>query len=252
MRKAFVHLSLGLRRQVYECFFIGGNIMKICSKFSQTEFFVWFSSIILIIISFMFVSEKDYLTLIASLIGATALIYVAKGEPLGQILTVVFSVFYSVISFKFRYYGEMITYLGMTAPIAFLSTVSWLKNPYKKGKAEVKISKLSRNKIILMIALTVLVTIGSYFILKYFNTANLFMSSVSIATSFSASYLMLFRNPFYAVAYAANDVVLIILWILAALDNIQYLPMIVCFVIFFINDLFGFVSWQKRKKQQEI
>ncbi len=226
--------------------------MKICSKFSQTEFFVWFSSIILIIISFMFVSEKDYLTLIASLIGATALIYVAKGEPLGQILTVVFSVFYSAISFKFRYYGEMITYLGMTAPIAFLSTVSWLKNPYKKGKAEVKISKLSRNKIILMIALTALVTIGFYFILKYFNTANLFMSTVSIATSFSASYLMLFRNPFYAVAYAANDVVLIILWILAALDNIQYLPMIVCFVIFFINDLFGFVSWQKRKKQQEI
>ncbi len=226
--------------------------MKICSKFSQTEFFVWFSSIILIIISFMFVSEKDYLTLIASLIGATALIYVAKGEPLGQILTVVFSVFYSVISFKFRYYGEMITYLGMTAPIAFLSTVSWLKNPYKKGKAEVKIAKLSRNKIVLMIALTVLVTIGFYFILKYFNTANLFMSTVSIATSFSASYLMLFRNPFYAVAYAANDVVLIILWILAALDNIQYLPMIVCFVIFFINDLFGFVSWQKRKKQQEI
>ncbi len=146
----------------------------------------------------------------------------------------------------------MITYLGMTAPIAFLSTVSWLKNPYKKGKAEVKISKLSRNKIVLMIALTVLVTIGFYFILKYFNTANLFMSSVSIATSFSASYLMLFRNPFYAVAYAANDVVLSILWILAALDNIQYLPMIVCFVIFFINDLFGFVSWQKRKKQQEI
>ncbi len=226
--------------------------MKICSKFSQTEFFVWFSSVILIIISFMFVSEKDYLTLIASLIGATALIYLAKGEPLGQLLTVAFSVFYSVISFKFRYYGEMITYLGMTAPIAFLSTVSWLKNPYKKGKAEVKIAKLSRNKIVLMIALTVLVTIGFYFILKYFNTANLFMSTVSIATSFSASYLMLFRNPFYAVAYAANDVVLIILWILAALDNIQYLPMIVCFVIFFINDLFGFVSWQKRKKQQEI
>ena len=146
----------------------------------------------------------------------------------------------------------MITYLGMTAPIAFLSTVSWLKNPYKKGKAEVKISKLSRNKIVLMIALTVLVTIGFHFILKNFNTANLFMSTVSIATSFSASYLMLFRNPFYAVAYAANDVVLIILWILAVLDNIQYLPMIVCFVIFFINDLFGFVSWQKRKKQQEI
>ena len=225
--------------------------MKICSKLSKTELIIWVSSVFLIIISFLFVSQKDYLTLVASLIGATALIYVAKGEPLGQILTVVFSVFYSVISLKFHYYGEMITYLGMTAPIALMSTVSWLKNPYKKGAAEVKISKLSRSKAIIMIVLTVIVTFVFYFILKYFNTANLFMSTVSIATSFLASYLMLFRNPYYAVAYAANDIVLIILWILATIDDIQYLPMIACFVIFFINDLFGFVSWQKRKKQQE-
>ena len=225
--------------------------MKICSKLSKTEFIIWLFSVLLIIVSFLFVSQKDYLTLIASLIGATALIYVAKGEPLGQILTVVFSVFYSVISLKFHYYGEMITYLGMTAPIALMSTISWLKNPYKKGEAEVKIAKLSKNKIVLMIVLTVLVTFIFYFILKYFNTANLFMSTVSIATSFSASYLMLFRNPYYAVAYAANDVVLIILWILASIDDISYLPMIICFVIFFINDVFGFVSWQKRKILQD-
>lgn len=226
--------------------------MKICSKLSKTEFSIWLFSVLLISVSFIFVAQKDYLTLTASLLGATALIYVAKGEPLGQILTVVFSVFYSVISFEFHYYGEMITYLGMTAPIALISTASWLKHPYKKGEAEVKISKLARNKIVLMIALTALVTFGFYFILKYFNTANLIMSTVSIATSFSASYLMLFRSPYYAVAYAANDVVLIILWVLAAMDDIQYLPMIVCFFIFFINDLFGFISWQKRKKQQKI
>lgn len=207
-------------------------------------------SVLLISVSFVFVSQKDYLTLTASLLGATALIYVAKGEPLGQILTVVFSVFYSVISFEFHYYGEMITYLGMTAPIALISTASWLKHPYKKGEAEVRISKLNKNKTFLMIVLTALVTFGFYFILKYFTTANLIMSTVSIATSFSASYLMLFRSPYYAVAYAANDIVLIILWVLAAMDDIQYLPMIVCFFIFFINDLFGFISWQKRKKQQ--
>lgn len=224
--------------------------MKICSKLSKTEFVIWLFSVFFISVSFIFVAQKDYLTLTASLLGATALIYVAKGEPLGQILTIVFSVFYSVISFKFHYYGEMITYLGMTAPIALISTVFWLKNPYKKGEAEIKISKLARNKMVLMIALTALVTFGFYFILKHFNTANLIMSTVSIATSFSASYLMLFRSPYYAVAYAANDVVLIILWVLAAMDDTQYLPMIVCFFIFFINDLFGFISWQKRKKQQ--
>lgn len=224
--------------------------MKICSKLNKTEFAIWLLSVVTIAVSFLLVSEKDYLTLTASLIGATALIFVAKGEVLGQILTVVFSIFYGVISFKFRYFGELITYVGMTAPIALMSAVTWLKNPYKKGESEVKIAKLTKGKIILMIVLTAVTTFVFYFILRYFNTANLFFSTVSVATSFSASYLMLFRSPYYAVAYAANDVVLIILWVLASVTNIQYVPMVICFVIFLVNDLFGFISWQKRKKQQ--
>ncbi len=224
--------------------------MKICSKLNKTEFVIWLLSVITIAVSFLLVSEKDYLTLTASLIGATALIFVAKGEVLGQILTVVFSIFYGVISFKFRYFGELITYVGMTAPIVLMSAVTWLKNPYKKGESEVKIAKLTKGKIILMIVLTAVTTFAFYFILRYFNTENLFFSTVSVATSFSASYLMLFRSPYYAVAYAANDVVLIILWVLASVTNIQYVPMVICFVIFLVNDLFGFISWQKRKKQQ--
>lgn len=230
------------------CFF--GDFMKICSKLSKTEFLIWFLSVITIAVSFLIVSDKDYLTLTASLIGATALIFVAKGEVLGQILTVVFSIFYGIISFKFSYYGELITYMGMTAPIAVISAVQWFKNPYEKGKSEVKIAKLSRLKVIFIAVSTVLVTFCFYFILKYFNTANLFFSTVSVATSFSASALMLFRSPYYAVAYAANDVVLIILWVLASIMNIQYVPMVICFVIFLVNDLFGFISWQRRKKQQ--
>lgn len=224
--------------------------MKICSKLNKTEFAIWFLSVITIAVSFLLVNEKDYLTLTASLIGATALIFVVKGEVLGQILTVVFSIFYGVISFKFRYFGELITYVGMTAPIALMSAVTWLKNPYKKGESEVKIAKLTKGKIILMIVLTAVTTFVFYFILRCFNTANLFFSTVSVATSFSASYLMLFRSPYYAVAYSANDVVLIILWVLASVTNIQYVPMVICFVIFLVNDLFGFISWQKRKKQQ--
>lgn len=224
--------------------------MKICSKLNKTEFAIWLLSVVTIAVSFLLVSEKDCLTLTASLIGATALIFVAKGEVLGQILTVVFSIFYGVISFKFRYFGELITYVGMTAPIALMSAVTWLKNPYKKGESEVKIAKLTKGKIILMIVLTAVTTFVFYFILRYFNTANLFFSTVSVATSFSASYLMLFRSPYYAVAYAANDVVLIILWVLASVTNIQYVPMVICFAIFLVNDLFGFISWQKRKKQQ--
>lgn len=80
------------------------------------------------------------MTLAASITGATALIYVAKGNFIGQLLTVVFAVLYSIISWRLRYYGEMLTYLGMTAPIAALALISWIKNPFGNDKTEVRVA----------------------------------------------------------------------------------------------------------------
>ncbi len=226
------------------------KFLKSFKNLTKFELILWLFSVAAIVISFIAGSSKDVLTIIASLIGVTALIFVSKGDVLGQILTVVFSLFYAVISFRFNYYGEMITYLGMTAPIAVLSAVSWFKNPYESGKNEVKIAVLTRTKTIVLVLFTVAVTVLFYFILKYFNNANLFMSTVSIATSFSASALMLLRSPYYAVAYACNDVVLVILWIMASMEDISFLPMIVCFAIFLINDIYGFFNWRKMSRKQ--
>ena len=59
------------------------------------------------------------------------MIFNAKGNPIGQFLTIVFSLLYGIISYGFSYYGEMITYLGMTMPMSVFALVSWIKNPYK-------------------------------------------------------------------------------------------------------------------------
>ena len=63
---------------------------------------------------------------------------------------------------------------------------------------------------------------------------------------------MVFRSPFYAVAYAANDIVLIILWVLASLENISYLPMVMCFAMFLLNDMYGFINWRKMSVRQKL
>lgn len=217
---------------------------------SKFERGLWLFSLIGVTLSSVFSPSFDPLSLTASLIGVTALIFVAKGDPLGQVLTVVFSVFYGVISWTFRYYGEMITYLGMSAPMAALAVISWLRNPYEQGKAEVRVNRLKLPEIGLLAVLTILVTVLFYFILEFFNTANLIPSTVSVTTSFLASYLTFRRSPFYALAYAANDLVLIALWILASMEDPSYFPMILCFVMFFLNDTYGFVNWQRMQKRQ--
>ena len=216
---------------------------------SLGEKLLWISSVLVVAGSFFLFQSDDILTLIASLIGVTALIYVAKGHVLGQILVILFAVFYGVISFYFQYYGEMITYLGMSAPIAVVSLISWLRHPYQ-GTQEVEVSRLSRRQKVFLILCTALVTVLFYFILKALGNASLLVSTLSISTSFLASYLTACRSPYYALAYAANDVVLIVLWVLAAMIDIGSVPMVTCFVMFLANDIYGFINWKRMYARQ--
>ena len=220
--------------------------------FSKPEIILWLSSVTLILISFFIFDRENYMTIFASLIGVTSLIFSAKGNPFGQLLMIVFSLLYGIISYTFSYYGEMVTYIGMTLPMAVFALVSWLRNPYNGNKAEVKVNTISRIEIVLMWALTGLITLIFYFILKYFNTANLVPSTISVTTSFIAVYLTFRRSPYFALAYAANDIILIILWIMASFTDISYLSVVICFIIFLANDLYGFISWIKMQKRQKL
>lgn len=213
------------------------------------ERMLWMSSVAVIILSSLLSGGKDLLSASASLIGVTALIFVAKGYVLGQVLTIVFAVFYGIISFHFRYYGEMITYLCITAPIAAMAVVSWLRHP-NEGTREVRTARVSAFQLGLMSFLAVGVTIIFYFVLKALGNASLLVSSFSVTTSFVACYLTFLRSPFYALGYAANDIVLIILWIIAAVQDISCLPMVACFVMFFANDIYGFINWRRMEQRQ--
>ncbi len=210
---------------------------------------LWITSVIVVTLSYLLSPSGNWLTLVASLIGVTALIFVAKGYVLGQILSVVFAVFYGIVSWHFRYYGEMITYLCMTAPIAIVSTVTWIRHPYRKT-AEVEVGHVSKKQVAWLLCATVAVTAAFYFILKVLHTANLFWSTISVTTSFLAVSLTALRSPYYALAYAANDIVLIVLWVMAAIQDISYLPMILCFVMFMVNDLYGFLNWRRMRDRQ--
>ncbi|MDN0031539.1 nicotinamide riboside transporter PnuC [Oscillibacter ruminantium] len=218
--------------------------------FSRGERTLWFGSVLAIVIAFCLFDRDNYLTLMASLIGVTSLIFNAKGNSFGQLLMIIFSLLYGVISFSFSYYGEMMTYLGMTMPMAVCALISWIKNPYNGNKAEVKVNHLSQMEWGFLWVLTTLITLVFYFILEYFYTANIIPSTISVTTSFAAVYLTFRRSPYYAIGYAANDIVLIVLWALATLEEASYLSVVVCFLAFLVNDVYGFINWRKMGKRQ--
>ena len=213
---------------------------------TKKEWCLWLGSLCIVIISNAFTEKVDFITMVVACVGITSLVFAAKGNVWAQILMVVFSILYGIISWRFRYWGEMITYLGMTMPMAIWSTITWIRNPAANGK-EVEIQSLTIKHIIGIILSGIIATVVFYLILNALNTPNIVFSTISISTSFLAATLTMLRSSYYALGYASNDIVLIILWSLAAIENPVYIPVVVNFIIFLFNDMYGFICWKKRE-----
>ena len=224
---------------------------RLFNYFTKFELILWGCSIAVVVISYVGFSRPIDLAFFASLIGATSLILNAKGNPLGMGLMIFFCMIYGYISYTYSYYGEMITYLGMSWPLSILAFVSWFRNPYKNKRSQVTVSSVTKKDIALIFALAVFVTIALYFVLKYFNTANLEISTFSVTTSFIAAMLTYKRSAYFALAYAVNDIVLIVMWTMAALSDIYYLSVVICFVMFLVNDSYSFINWKRMQKKQK-
>lgn len=142
-------------------------------SFKKKEWALWIVSLVLVIMSNLLSGNVDVLTLSAACVSVTSLVFAAIGNVWAPILMIAFSIFYGIISWKFRYWGEVITYLGMTMPMAIWSTITWIKNPAKNGK-EVAIQKLTKKHFLLVAVSTVIVTAVFYMILAKLNTPNMY------------------------------------------------------------------------------
>ena len=228
--------------------------MKLDNPFrylSRFEWGLWLTSVAVVAFSFFLGGGAGILSLVASLVGVTALIFVAKGDVTGQALCVLFGLLYAVVSLQQQYYGEMITYLCMSVPVSAISVVSWLKNPYAKDRNEVKMAHIGWRGAVRTAILAALVTFAFYWVLRALGNAALAVSTFSVTTSFVAAYLLYQRSPYYAVGYAVNDVVLIVLWVIASIKDPSGFSMVACFVAFLANDLYGFCNWVRVQRRQD-
>ncbi len=203
------------------------------------------------IIAFFAFKGNDYLNLVSSLVGVAMLFLVAKANVFGSVVSIAFSILYSIVSFRFRYYGEMILYLGLYIPIEVVTLVVWFRNRFNKT-SQVKVETAKPIDFLWSLILGSLVTFGAYYLLKHLGTENLLWSTVSVFTSMVACYFILRRTSFYAIFYAINDVILVILWTYAAVKDSSYICMAICFLCFLINDVYGFFSWTSIRRRQEI
>lgn len=225
-------------------------------KLTKFEWALWLISIAAVGISAavsfsLFPDTIDWLTLAASLIGVTSLVFLSKADVWGQILSIAFNVTYALAALNNRFFGETIIYFCLHLPIAVFTLTVWLRNRFKKEDTVIKIAKTSPVKTIIVCFIGAAVTVGAIFLLRYLDTDSLALSTVSVFTSFVALSLMVLRSPYYALVYAANDVVLIILWTISAVASPANAVMVACFIAYLANDLYALYNWRRIRRAQK-
>ncbi len=225
---------------------------KLFKDWNLFEIIFMFASIIALTLCFAFSADRNVFSFIVSVVGVVAVLMVAKGLTVAPIVNIVYCVLYSIISIVQCYYGEAIIYIFLMIPIYAMSIVSWLRNKNPNNESTVKIKKIGGMEYLYLAIGTVIATFGFYFLLKVLNTSELLVSTLSLVTSAVASYLMLRRCSYYALGFIANDIILIVLWGLAMVNSgLGYLPTVISFVVFLVNDIYGLVHWKLEEKKQK-
>lgn len=224
------------------------NFLKSWNLFEKLFLLI---SLLIIIICFFLGTDKNILSLVTSILGVITVIFGAKGLVWAPVVNLLYNIVYIILSYTQGFYGEVLIYIFMMTPINIAMIISWLKNKSKEDENIVEVNKLNKKEYILLFGFTLVVAFGFYFILKALNTTALFISTISLIDSFIATYLLYRRCSNYALSYIVNDIILIVLWFYAIRNNgIAYLPMVLSFLVFLVNDIYGLISWKKRERKQ--
>lgn len=218
---------------------------------TKFEKFLLFASIILVaLVGIIF--KSDLLTTICSIVGIITALLLAKGKNLGQIVGLLIVALYSIVSFKNKFYGEVIIYLCIMLPMYIIGIISWLKHQNKETNT-VEVNSIKTKEWIIVSIVSLIAFISIYFLLKLFNTNQLFISSLSVIDSLFAIYLGIRRSKYSFYFYVVNDLILILLWGIPVISgSLILLPMVFNPIINFINDVYGIYNWKKLEKIQGV
>ena len=226
--------------------------MKILKKlfYDWTKFEITLLVISLISVGITgIICNSSLLTIICSIAGILCALTQAKGKVISQFIGLLIVVLYSILSFQNKFYGEVIIYVFIMFPLFISGIISWIKNLNKETNT-VNENKLHKKEWILLTIISIVLFVLLYYLLKYFNTSQLLVSTLSLVTSLFATYLVTRRSKYGFLFYIGNDIILFILWGGQIIKgDFALIPILVNPIINFINDSYAWKSWNKREKE---
>lgn len=161
------------------------------------------------------------------------------------------TVFNAVVNFVNGLYGTVLLAFFVSLPISIFSLVNWKKN---QQNGIVKINKMSTKLSIFVILAITLATIVISFLLSLIPSQNLpTLDTLSIILTISGTLLIALRFKEGWIFWIFSSVINFTKWCVMLTKNLtnNAIMMMICAIVYFALNIWGYVSFLKMRKKQE-
>lgn len=227
---------------------------KVKEFFNEIKWFeyLFMSVSLLAIVIFSIIYKFNFLYIISSVLGIIGVFFLSKGNIVGVFVCIIQLFFYSIISYFNGFYGEVLTNVFIALPLYIINIVTWIKNINSKS-GEVKInSKIKTREVLLSILIISLISIVIYFLLDYFNTSFVLLSTLTFLFNTLGVYFLVRRSGINFIFYLLSNVSSILMWIfmLTQTNNLSIITTLINIAIYFVLNTYGIINWFKLEKKQ--
>ena len=195
--------------------------------------------------------QDTLMGVICSLTGIWCVVLVAKGRISNYWVGIVNVILYAIISYGQKYYGEVMLNAIYFLPMQFIGAYIWIKNKKPNTKDSIIIKKLSNKYRIVWSIVSIVGVVGYGAFLKSLGGQMPYIDAMSTVVSIIAMLLMAYRFLEQWVLWVIVDVVTVIMWLVVLAKGGTDISILLMWIAYLINAVYGLYNWNKMYKLQE-
>ena len=223
------------------------NEMSTWTMFEKTWFIL--ATIVIVVLSIYW--KDSWISFTASVTGVWCVILTGKGKRSSFIFGFINIIFYSLISFKAKYYGEVMLNLLYYLPTNFIGWFAW-KKYINNNNGEVIKKRLSFKNRCFVYFITLIAIFGYGFILKKMGGNLPYIDSMSTVVSIVAQILLIKRLMEQWILWIVVDIVTIIMWAINFAHGGESIATLAMWSVYLINACIMFYKWNQEVEKNAI
>ena len=211
---------------------------------------IWFLAATAVILGLSIYWKDTWISLIAAVTGTWCVILTGKGKRSSFIFGLINVIFYAVVAFDAKYYGEVMLNLFYYFPMNFVGWFVWKKH-MDEQKGEVIKVRLPLKKSMIVYGVTAAAIFIYGYILERLGGNLPYVDSMSTVISVVAQVLSIKRLMEQWVLWIVVDVVTVIMWAVHFAQGGETVATLAMWAVYLINAVIMFIRWYREAKDSD-